>query len=112
MLPEIRTKKNRNQSHKKRHIRVLDAAEHHESCGCETHAVLSSLPAPELVDAGAQANLQLPQRHRDVVWIASSLSPIIDDDEKSEEGAELGDINDVDMVCEEFIERSGNCEDI
>ena len=64
---------------------------------------MSSLPAPELVDAGTQTNLQLPHMHRDVVWIASSLRPIIDDDAKSEEGAKPGDINDVDIVCEEFI---------
>ena len=36
------------------------------------------------------------------------MEPIIDDDdEKSEDGAEPGDINDVDMVCEEVVERFG-----
>ena len=63
----------------------------------------SSPPVPELVDAGTQANLQLPRTHRDLVWIASSLSLIIDDEEKSEECAEPNGINDVDVVCNQFI---------
>ena len=48
--------------------------------GCETVAASKIAMA----DAGAQTNVHLPHVQNDIVWTASSLSPIVDTDEEGD----------------------------
>ena len=90
-------KKNRNQSHKKKLTGIFDAAGHGEGCGCEAVAP----PRIAMADAGIQTDLHLPHAQKEIVWTASSLSPIVGFDEEGDgsddeaAGAKWRGVNDI-----------------
>ena len=76
-IVQVKKKKNRNQSAKRKLIQVLDAEESGEGSEPKVQSTENDNDK-KLVDAGTQTRYTLPHTCRDVMWVPACQEPVID----------------------------------
>ena len=100
----LRVKKNRNQSHKQKMIRILNACANTDCT--RPHEDRTLPPKATAIEASTQTNIQLPHKFLDVIWTANNLEPVIDGTESSI-AVGVG-MEDVDFLEDEFMNEAVN----